>query len=130
MEKRCSYGFGRTLEIDFGEAVRKIARALEAGGFTLLFRLDVQAALTKEGNPTGQYIVLGACPPSLSHSAFAADPNVGLMVPCPIAIYEESDRTTVMMLDGSCLMDLLRSPAAITMAMEHREQLENLLETL
>jgi uncharacterized protein (DUF302 family) len=131
MEKRCPYGFGRTLSLDFAAAVRKVTRALEARGFTLLSRIDIRDALSRDGSACDPYLIVSACPPMLSPPAFATDRNVGLMVQCQIAIYSEDDEhTTVMVLDGACLMDLLQSPAAISMAIDHREQIETLLESL
>lgn len=131
MDCRCSYGFGRTIDLDCEKAVKRVREGLQDRGFSILFQLDVGDLWRSEEGPEGRYVILGACNPRAASRAFSADSNIGLVLPCHLAIYEEGGgQTRIMAADPASFMDLLRRPAAIEMAIEMKEQLEGILEDL
>ena len=84
------------LNIPFAEAVTRTREALAAHGFGILTEIDMQATLlAKRGTEIEPYIILGACNPALAEGALAADPRIGVLLPCSVVVRatgsEESD---------------------------------------
>ena len=131
MESRCTYGFGRTVDLDCDTVLKKLTKALEERGFGVLFELEVGELWRTEKRDGNRYVILGACNPKAAARAYSADCNIGLVLPCHLVVYEEAPgRTRIMAADPATFMDLLRRPAAIEMAIEMKEQLEMVVENL
>lgn len=131
MDCRCSYGFGRSVGLDCATVLERLRRGLERRGFGILFQLEVGDLWRGKGMEEGRYVILGACNPQAASRAFSADRNIGLVLPCHLAIYEEGEgRTRIMAADPASFMDLLKRPAAVEMAIEMKDQLEAVLEDL
>jgi uncharacterized protein (DUF302 family) len=132
MEHPCRYGIGKSIALRFDLAVAKVVAMLEAKGFRILFRVDMGEFLSRSGSGDARpYLILGACKPDLARRAYAADRNVGLLLPCKVAIYEEgAGRCRVMAMDPAWLMDLVRAPEVIEVAIAVKEEVEDLVEQL
>ncbi|HEY7746281.1 MAG TPA: DUF302 domain-containing protein [Desulfuromonadales bacterium] len=132
MQNACSYGFGKTIALDYERALDKLLELFRARGFNILFQLDMREALRQDaGSAFRRYMIIGACPPALARRAFNADRNVGLLLPFNVAVYEEEGgRSTVMAMDPAYLMDLVRAPEAIEVAIEIREEFEAIVEMM
>lgn len=132
MQNVCSYGFGKTVELDYEHALDKLFGLFRARDFKILFQVDMQQALRQDsGAGFRRYMIIGACPKALARRAFKADSNIGLLLPCNVVVYEEEGgRSKVMVMDPAYVMDLVRAPEAIEVAIELKEELEALVETL
>ncbi|MCB2176375.1 MAG: DUF302 domain-containing protein [Actinomycetales bacterium] len=81
--------FQRTAQVDlpFAEAVTRTREALGAHGFGIITEIDMQATLlAKRGAQIEPYIILGACNPALAEGALAADPRIGVLLPCSVVV--------------------------------------------
>lgn len=83
-------GIVRHVEVDYDRAVELARQSLKEQGFGVLTEIDVKktvkAKLDLEFRP---YIILGACNPQLAHKALSLEPDIGLMLPCNVVVYEE-----------------------------------------
>src|SRR5690242_6270819 len=81
-----TYGFDRRLEhVSVAQALERVTAALKAEGFGILTQIDVKDTLKKKLDVEfRQYLILGACNPSLAHRALTSDPHVGLLLPCNV----------------------------------------------
>src|SRR5207249_4257300 len=85
-----AYGMTARFALPFAEAKQKITEALQAEGFGILTKIDVQATLKKKlGIDYRPYVILGACNPPLAHRALAAEPGIGLLLPCNVCLWRE-----------------------------------------
>jgi uncharacterized protein (DUF302 family) len=113
MEKTCPYGFGKSLEIPFEEALAKIRGALEEQGFGILSEIDVNAKFREKLDIDFRpYVILGACNPKLAYQALNTEIDLGLLLPCNVVVYAEYDgKTAVMAMDPVKALNVVANPA-------------------
>lgn len=87
-------GYGHYVTVPgatFEEVVTRVRDALAAEGFGIPTEMDVGRTLEKKlGKPFRRYLVIGACLPELAERALELDPHLGLLLPCNVAIQEDS----------------------------------------
>ncbi len=90
-------GTFKTLETDFDTALAKLPEALAAEGFGIVTQMDLQAIFAaKLGVEHPRYRIFGACNPKLAHGAVTANPEVGVLLPCNVVLYERADGKAVL----------------------------------
>jgi uncharacterized protein (DUF302 family) len=111
-----NYAHTITLALPYEEAVAKVREELANQGFGVLTEIDVHATFkTKLGsenaNKLGDYLILGACNPVLAEQALAADPDMGLLLPCNIVIRRapSAEKTTVQTINAQTMVQLSNS---------------------
>lgn len=121
MEKVSSWGFDQALE--------RVPELLKGEGFGVLTQIDVQATLKEKlGVDWRRYRILGACNPSLAHRALSAVPEVGVLLPCNVAIYERDDGKVVVRAVDPMQTIAAAEPALGEIAGEVRARLGRVLE--
>ena len=132
MSQNCNYGFGTEIKVDFKATLEKMEGLLQKHGFKIFTRLNLKDIVgDSEITDFGEYLILGACNAEFAKELFTADPNIGMLMPCNIIVYElDSQITRVMIKDPLRIMDLIDSPAAIAAAIKVKEQLEQVIEEL
>lgn len=92
MNTKINPGYWKSLTIGFDEALGRMPEALKAEGFGLVTEMDLQATFkAKLGLEFRRYRILGACNPGFAHKAVSANPHVGLLLPCNVALYEDDE---------------------------------------
>ncbi len=132
MEKSCSYGFGKTLPLPYDQALAKTREALQGQGFGILSEIDVRAKMKEKlGVEFRPYVILGACNPPLAHQALSAEPNLGLLLPCNVIVYQvDKERTRVMAMDPVAALNLVGNPEVEKVARQVRELLDKAMKAL
>lgn len=89
------YGIATTTSLGYADAVEAVTAALKTEGFGVLTTIDVQATLKQKiGANMPPYVILGACNPPLAHRALAAEPEIGLLLPCNVIVYAGAEGST------------------------------------
>jgi len=126
------YGFGKTVELTFDQAVERVTQALQGEGFGVLADIDVAAAMKKKLNQDmPPYRILGACNPPLAHRALTAEPSIGLLLPCNVVVrQDDAGKVHVEFMDPNAVLDLVNKPDISQLAGEVRQRLERVMQAL
>ncbi|MCX6057872.1 MAG: DUF302 domain-containing protein [Chloroflexi bacterium] len=124
-------GFQSTLNLPYESALEKVTDALKAEGFGILTSIDVKETMKKKLDVDfRKYTILGACNPPLAHKALTARPDVGLLLPCNVIVYEEGDTTVVNIIDPMSMTNFIQDPALEAVADEARQRLKRVSEAI
>jgi uncharacterized protein (DUF302 family) len=101
-------GYEMTVLVDVAlpDARTRVETELAAQGFGILTEIDVAATLkAKLGKDVPAQVILGACNPHLADQALAAEPSIGVLLPCNVVLRENGDgRTIVSALDPDVMV--------------------------
>lgn len=124
-------GFQSTLNMPYETALEKVTAALKVEGFGILTNIDVRETMKKKLDvDIRKYSILGACNPPLAHKALTARPDVGLLLPCNVIVYEEGGSTVVNIIDPMSMTNFIQDPALDEVAEEARHRLKRVSEAL
>jgi len=126
------YGLGGKVDLGYAEAVEKTKEALKGEGFGVLCEIDVKATLkAKLDVERTPYVILGACNPTLAHQALTAEPDLGLLLPCNVVVYEDEQGTVwVKAIEPGKMLSIVENPALAPVARQVREKLEKVLASV
>ena len=83
------YGFSKTIDVPYEEAIEKVRAALKEEGFGVLSEIDIQEKLKEKlGVDFRRYVILGACNPPLAYKTLQEELEIGLLLPCNVIVYE------------------------------------------
>lgn len=130
--EKTRYGIGKSVPLPYEQAVERTRAALQQEGFGVLTEIDVKATLKKKLDVDfKKYVILGACNPSLAWQGFQAEPDIGLLLPCNVIVYEEdATRSRVAVLDPLVQLGITGRHDIEPLANEARQRLERALRTL
>lgn len=125
------FGFQSKLNLPYEKALEKVTEALKAEGFGVLTSIDVKETMKKKLEVDfRKYTILGACNPPLAHKALTARPDVGLLLPCNVIVYEEGDGTIVNIIDPLSMTSFIQDPALDSVADEAAKRLKRVAAAL
>jgi uncharacterized protein (DUF302 family) len=125
------YGFSKTTDIDFNNAVAKVTEELKKEGFGVLTTIDVKETLKNKINVDfNNYTILGACNPPLAHKALLAEQELGLLLPCNVVVYEKDNKTVVSVFDPMIMTQVITNDKLNPIAEEVKTRLQRVLEAV
>lgn len=105
-----NYGYSKEVTLPFSDAVTKVKEELKTAGFGVLTEIDVAATLKQKLDVDyGQYIILGACNPSLAYEALEAEKEIGLLLPCNVIVYEYGNKVYVSVILPTAAMQIVEN---------------------
>lgn len=132
-----SYTHTITVPLTWEEAVQRTREALAGQGFGILSEINVRATFEAKlgvdaADAIGDYIILGACNPTLASRALAAEPDLGTLLPCNVVIRrsKDADRTTIQAIDPQTMVRLSDSRGVREIADDADTRLRDALSTL
>lgn len=127
-----TYYFSRLLPVGHAEAVRRTTEALAREGFGIITQIDVkQTFKNKIGVDFRNYLILGACNPTLAHEALGLEDKIGTMLPCNVVVQDAADgKTEVAAIDPVASMAAVDNPRLKEAAAAVREKLKKALEAI
>lgn len=130
MENR--YGFGKAVSMSFDEALSKVTAELQKEGFGVLTEIDVAATMKKKlDHVMPPYRILGACNPAFAKRALAAEPSIGLLLPCNVVVRQDAaGMVQVEFLDPGMMGQMTDNPDVGPVGAEVREKLQRVMRAL
>ncbi len=123
-----SYALKITTDLSPAEAEERVRRALSDEGFGIITEIDMAATLkAKLDKDMPPYKILGACRPPLAAAAVAAEPDIGLLLPCNVVVYELNGRTVVAALDPHAMLRMAQADGIDDIAEDAKRRVERAL---
>ncbi len=90
-----TYGIVKKVPLPYEQALARTREALKAEGFGGITEIDVRMTVKEKlGEEFHPYVILGACNPPLAHRAIPAEPEIGLLMPCKVGVWDNQDGTS------------------------------------
>jgi len=127
------YGWEKKLPaVGYDDAIARVTDLLKEEGFGVLTEIDVKATMKKKIDlEFRKYMILGACNPHLASRALAAEPQIGLMLPCNVVVQEdEHNGSIVSIIDPKAMFLFIENDALKPVAAEAEEKLLRVLSKL
>lgn len=131
------YTITAAVPLGFPEAVGRVRAALGEQGFGILTEIDVRGTFEHKlgvdaAEAVGEYLILGACNPSLAQRAIAAEPQIGALLPCNVVIRNDETAGTsiVEAIDPQSMVQLSDSSEVQQVADEASARLRAALEAV
>ena len=128
------YGFSKTVDIPYKDAVEKARAALKVEGFGVLCEIDMKEKLKEKlGVDFRNYVILGACNPPLAYQTLQQDLDIGLLLPCNVIVYEadEAGKSVVAAIDARMMLSVVGDDATLdAVATEVNEKLHRVVAQL
>ena len=126
-----AYGHSVTLARPFPDALEAVRVSLAGQGFGIVSEVDMAATLrNKLGVEIEPQVILGACNPALAHRALAAEPAIGLLLPCNVVVRGSGAGTVVEVIDPAILVQLTANPDLEPIAVEVGKRLSAVVAAL
>ena len=126
---KSEYGFSKTVNLPYADAVEKTRAALKDEGFGVLCEIDIKEKLKEKlGVDFQNYVILGACNPPLAYETLKRDINIGLLLPCNVIVYEAAGGSTVVCaVDAAKLLSVVGDAELEGTAREVSERLQRVV---
>ncbi len=114
----------------FDTTVEHVRQELRAHGFGVLSEIDVRATLLdKLGIETEPYLILGACNAHVAYDALEVEPELGVLLPCNVVVYEHHGLVRVSAVDPERLLELADNEELDPFAADIRARLADVVES-
>jgi uncharacterized protein (DUF302 family) len=129
------FGFSKTVDLPYEDAVEKARDALKAEGFGVLCEIDIKKKLKEKlGVDFRNYLILGACNPALAYKTLRQEIGIGLLLPCNVVVYEtdEAGKSVVAAIDAKTMLSVVgaNNAAINAVATEVNEKLQRVVAQL
>ena len=119
-----SYALTGETTLPLADAVARVREELKVEGFGVLTEIDVRATLKEKLDiDVEPYVILGACNPPLAHQALEAEPDLGVLLPCNVVVYERGGTTHVSAVDAERMLSIVENDALAGVAEDVRARL-------
>jgi len=125
------YGFSKTVDMPYEQAIDKVTAELKKEGFGVLTFIDVKETLKQKINVDfKKYAILGACNPPIAHKALQTEEELGLLLPCNVIVYEKDNKTGVSIFDPMVMTWIMDNEQMKPIATEVQERLQRVLKAI
>ena len=125
------YFISAEADLSFAEAVNRTRDLLKEAGYGVLCEIDVKAKLEEKlGVVREPYVILGACNPPLASEGLDTEPNLGVLLPCNVVVYQHEGRTLVAAVEPERMLSIVGNEELGPIATRVREDLGRVVEEI
>ncbi|PCI05215.1 MAG: hypothetical protein COB78_00945 [Hyphomicrobiales bacterium] len=128
-----SYTMDRIFETEsFDKVVERTRKALTDNGFGVLTEINVKQTLkTKIDADISDYLILGACSPTMAYEAIKIEPRIGSMLPCNVIIRTLDDgQIEVSAIDPQASMQAVENEQLQAVASEVKTMMQKVVDNI
>jgi uncharacterized protein (DUF302 family) len=126
-----AYSFTKPIDMAYDKALEIIPGKLKEEGFGVLTEIDVKATIKKKLDiDFPKYMILGACNPPFAHKSLLAEPDIGVLLPCNVVIYEKDGKTILSVMKPSIAMGMVDNPELANIAGEVETKLKRFFDSI
>lgn len=127
-----SYYIGKVVHMEFDQAIDAITATLKEQGFGIITDINMSATLkTKIDKDIPSYRILGACNPGYAYEAVMNEPQIGVMLPCSVAVRQlENNQVEISVIDPIASMMAVQNEKLHDFAQEIKIKLTKAVENL
>lgn len=128
-----SYTIDRVFETEnFDQIVERTRKALTDNGFGVLTEIDVKQTLkTKIDADINNYLILGACNPTMAYEALKIEQRIGSMLPCNVIIRTTDDnQIEVSAIDPQASMQAVENAQLQSVAGEVKMMMQKVVDNI
>jgi len=116
----------------FDEVIELVKNELQKEGFGVPADVDMQNTFKQKINVDfRKYRILGACNPAFAHKAVTSEKNIGVLLPCSVAVQEhENGDVEVAAVDPVVSMAEVKNETVQEVAAEVKNRLEKVIQRL
>ncbi|MDW7727248.1 MAG: DUF302 domain-containing protein [Candidatus Methanoperedens sp.] len=123
------YNYKKPVTLSYADAVIKVKDELKKEGFGVLTEIDVKQTLkTKLNIGFDDYIILGACNPTLAHEALTAERDVGVLLPCNVIVYVQGGKTFISAVLPTVQLGKVGNPELLPIAEQVESKLKKVVD--
>ncbi|MBP1054475.1 DUF302 domain-containing protein [Rhodococcus qingshengii] len=123
-----------TLNTTFDDAVERTRKALSEQGFGILTEIDMKSTLkAKLDEDLEDYLILGACNPTLAHRAVGVMRGIGLLLPCNVVVRADPSAENTVIVDAmnpALMVQVTGEPRLQSVADQASTRLQAALDSL
>ncbi len=124
-QSKTANDYTRSVSRPYEQVLTAVKAAAQAQGFRVSNVHDIAASLRKEGIERPPYATVEVCNSKIAAQVLNAEPLLGSIMPCRIAVFQKGDQTVVSMIRPTRLMtlfplkpDVARDAAQVERSME------------
>ena len=113
------------------DVISEITDKLSEIKFGVLGTLDFKEIFAKKGiDYPHQYKLLEVCNPQAAKQALDSDPNIGLLLPCTIAVYEQNEENFISLAKPTELLSVASNVELESMGKEIEAKLIQIIDQI
>ena len=125
------YGFTKRLDQPLERVRERVTEALKEQGFGILMDIPLHEKLKEKlGVDWARTHILGACSPKDAYQALQVEPDIGLLLPCNVLLYEQDGGTVLSVIRPTVAMGMVDSPPLRHLAREVEVRLQRAFEAV
>jgi uncharacterized protein (DUF302 family) len=119
--------YTRSVNRPYEQVLGAVKQAAQAQGFRVSNVHDIAASLKKDGIERAPYATVEVCNSKIAAQVLQAEPLMGSVMPCRIAVFQKGNETVVSMIRPTWLMGMFPSHSDVAKA---AEDVEHSMETI
>ena len=125
------YYMKKKLNANFEEALQKVEAALTEHSFGVISTIDFKEKFKEKlDKDFKNYIVFGACQPKVAWEAIHEEIDLGVLLPCNVAIYEEKGEVFVSAVNPMVQIEVTKNNNLMVHAKHVTQELQKILDSL
>lgn len=126
------YGIEKSVNLSYQEAVNKVKAELKKEGFGVLAEIDMKNTVKEKlDEDMNNYLILEACNPTFAFEGMEEEPELGLLLPCNVIVYENDNQvTSVAAINPEKALGMSENKRINEIAQEIKSRLERVIENV